>query len=236
MGGALGAAFGALLPGQDIALWATVGMAAMLGGTMRAPFTATIFTLETTHDLGVLTAVFLASIAAMTVTVLWLPRSILTEKVARRGVHVAREYGTHPLEAVGVAEIMVPWAHLRAIAPWATVEAATGSLADSPLAARIEPPPAPGVLPGIVSAAAVRTNPAGPEKVRPVAAPERPLGRIAVTARARAAVEAMARTGVAVLLVTEKDGTPVGIVRQVDLLKAWRRHLAEEEDRSRPSP
>jgi CBS domain-containing protein len=85
-----------------------VGMAATMGGTMRAPFTASIFALEVTHDLNALPAVFVGCLAAHVITVLWLRRSILTEKVARRGHHLAYEYGVDPLDLVRVCEVMDP--------------------------------------------------------------------------------------------------------------------------------
>jgi len=106
LGGALGAVLGAFIPGGDSGLWAAVGMAAMMAGTMRAPFTATIFLLELTHDLAPLPCIFVASIAATAVTVLLMKRSILTEKLARRGHHIAREYSVDPLNGVRVGEVM----------------------------------------------------------------------------------------------------------------------------------
>ncbi len=108
LGGALGTILSPLLPGHMTGVWATLGMAAMLGGTMRSPFTATIFAMETTHDWSLLLPVLIASVAGTVITVLWIPRSILTEKLARRGVHVAREYAAHPLEGQAAYEIMVP--------------------------------------------------------------------------------------------------------------------------------
>ena len=39
-------------------------------------------------------------------TVLVMKRSILTEKVARRGFHVSREYSVDPLELLSVEEVM----------------------------------------------------------------------------------------------------------------------------------
>ncbi len=75
---------------------------------MRSPFTAMIFTLELTHDLNLLPALLMSCIAAHAVTVLVLRRSILTEKVARRGHHLIREYSTDPLEMQRVAEVMTP--------------------------------------------------------------------------------------------------------------------------------
>ena len=106
MGGALGAACTPWLPVHDFGLWALIGMAAMMGGTMRSPLTAIAFALELTHDMNLLPALLVACIAAHGFTVLALRRSILTEKVARRGKHVMREYGVDPLLMVRVSEVM----------------------------------------------------------------------------------------------------------------------------------
>ncbi len=117
MGGALGALVGQVIPVGSPGLWAMVGMAAMMGGTMRSPFTAIIFTFELTYDIKTLPALLIACIASELVTVLWLKRSILTEKVARRGHHLTREYAVDPFEIHRVSEIM--------ITDYATVEANT---------------------------------------------------------------------------------------------------------------
>jgi H+/Cl- antiporter ClcA len=106
MGGALGAIEAHWMPMGDAGLWATLSMAAIMGGTMRSPLTAMIFTLELTHDLNLLPGLLVACIAAHAVTVLALRRSILTEKVARRGFHVNREYVVDPLMGLRVSEVM----------------------------------------------------------------------------------------------------------------------------------
>jgi len=106
IGGALGAALANFIPLGDSGLWALLGMAAMMGGTMRSPLTSMIFALELTQDLNLLPGLLAACIAAHGVTVLLLRRSILTEKVARRGYHVMREYGVDPLTMVRVGEVM----------------------------------------------------------------------------------------------------------------------------------
>ena len=106
IGGSLGALLGQWLPAGDPGLWATVGMGAIMGGTMRSPFTGMIFTLELTHDLNALPALFIASVAALGVTVLVLRRSILTEKLARRGQHIAREYSVDVFEMMRVGDVM----------------------------------------------------------------------------------------------------------------------------------
>jgi H+/Cl- antiporter ClcA len=106
LGGALGALAGEVLPGGDVGLWALIGMAAMMGGTMRAPLTAMVFALELTHNVGALLPLAIACVVAHCTTVLLLKRSILTEKVARRGHHVLREYIVDPFETMRVTEIM----------------------------------------------------------------------------------------------------------------------------------
>jgi CBS domain-containing protein len=106
MGGAIGAVFGGFVPVGDPGLWALVGMAAIMGGTMRSPLTSAIFAVELTHNLGALLPLATACAVAHATTVLLLRRSILTEKVARRGHHVMREYVVDPFETVRVAEVM----------------------------------------------------------------------------------------------------------------------------------
>jgi CIC family chloride channel protein len=106
MGGALGALEAPLLPGGDVSLWPLVSMAAVLGGTMRSPLTGAIFAVELTHDINTLPALLIASVVAHGFTVLVMKRSILTEKVARRGYHVSREYAVDPLEMTSLGDVM----------------------------------------------------------------------------------------------------------------------------------
>lgn len=106
MGAALGSLEASSLPGPLHNLWPLVSMAAVIGGMMRAPLTATIFALELTRDIEALPALFTASLSAYLVTVLILKRSILTEKVVRKGHDVFREYEIDPLERVRVKEVM----------------------------------------------------------------------------------------------------------------------------------
>jgi len=106
MGGALGALEGLVLPAGGHALWPLVSMGATLGGTMRSPLTGVVFALELTHDVNALLPLLIACVAGHAFTVLVMPRSILTEKVARRGYHLTREYAVDPLEALPVDEVM----------------------------------------------------------------------------------------------------------------------------------
>ncbi len=106
IGAGLGSVLAPWLPGGTPELWALVCMAAILGGTMRAPMTAIVFAFELTHDLNAFLPTILGCTVAYGFTVIVMPRSILTEKLARRGRHVFREYGVDPLERHFVEEVM----------------------------------------------------------------------------------------------------------------------------------
>ncbi len=108
IGAAIGesAAHLAHLPAQTQALWALMGMGAMLSGALGVPLTAILFSLELTHALPAILPLVLACTASYLVTSLIMPRSILTEKLGRRGYHLSREYGVDPLELLIVGEVM----------------------------------------------------------------------------------------------------------------------------------
>ena len=94
------------MPFGDSGFWALLGMTAILGGTMRAPLTATLFAVELTGNSHLLPQLFVASVAGFGFTVLVMRRSILTERIARRGLHLTREYGVDPFDVMRVGEIM----------------------------------------------------------------------------------------------------------------------------------
>ena len=106
MGGAMGAALSGFLPAATPGLWPLVAMAATMGGTMRSPLTATFFAVELTGNTHVLLPLITACGVAHAVTVLMMRRSILTEKIARRGHHIVREYRIDPFALTRVSEVM----------------------------------------------------------------------------------------------------------------------------------
>ncbi|RAU96279.1 chloride channel protein [Mycobacterium colombiense] len=108
IGGALGALVGQGLPNVFPGFWAILGLAAVVGGVMRSPLTGIVFTLELTHAWPALLPLIVASTTAYAASVLMLDRSVLTEKIARRGLHLTRDYTTDPLEAFFVADVMHP--------------------------------------------------------------------------------------------------------------------------------
>jgi chloride channel protein, CIC family len=106
MGAALGGLEASFLPFEGAGFWPLVSMGAILGGTMRAPLTGVVFALELTHDVNMLLPLLLAVTIAHGFTVLTLKRSILTEKISRRGFHLSREYSMDPLEIIFAREVV----------------------------------------------------------------------------------------------------------------------------------
>ena len=106
MGAGVGALLGPAMPGGDPAIWPLIFMAAALGGMMRAPIMAVVFAFELTHDANALLPLLTAAAVSYGFTVVFMRRSILTEKIARRGYHIYREYGIDPLERHHVDEVM----------------------------------------------------------------------------------------------------------------------------------
>jgi CBS domain-containing protein len=106
IGAALGGLEAHVLPSEGVGFWPMISMGAMLAAMMRTPLTAIIFTVELTHDPNSLLPLLIAVGCAYGISVLTMKRSILTEKVARRGYHLSREYAVDPLEILAAREVM----------------------------------------------------------------------------------------------------------------------------------
>ncbi|WP_150293769.1 chloride channel protein [Sphingobium estronivorans] len=105
LGGALGCLAGHYLPG-DPGFWAMIGMAGIMSGAMRAPMTGALFAAELTGRFEALPLCIAGAVGAYAVSVLLMRRSILTEKIARRGRHIFQEYSVDALDLLQVRELM----------------------------------------------------------------------------------------------------------------------------------
>jgi len=235
MGAALGGVEATFLPNEGAGFWPLVSMGAILGGTMRAPFTAILFALELTHDINVLLPLLVAAMLAHATTVLLLKRSILTEKVARRGFHLTREYATDPLEILFVREVMRT--KLVALPSGATLSDLRNTLVRQPTQRGQHLFPVvdqEGRVKAVVTRRELRKL---TESDRPaaslgdvlrepiVAYPDEPL---------RAVVFRMAESGFTRLPVVDSDsGQLAGMISLHDLLLARVRNLNEERHRER---
>ena len=106
IGGALGTVEAHLFPHVGTGFWPLVALAGVLGGVMRSPFTGVVFAVELTGRFDAILPLLIGSSVAYGVSVLLLKRSVLTEKIARRGYHLSREYDVDPLETAFVEDVM----------------------------------------------------------------------------------------------------------------------------------
>src|SRR5450830_1875642 len=106
IGAGLGLSLSPWLPHAGPGLWALVCMAGVLGSVLGAPLTAIVFAFGLTHASEALLPLMMTTAVAYGVNVLLMKRSIMTEKIARRGLHVHREYGVDPLERQHVEDLM----------------------------------------------------------------------------------------------------------------------------------
>jgi H+/Cl- antiporter ClcA/CBS domain-containing protein len=238
MGGALGGLEAMILPNEGAGFWPLISMGAVLGGTMRSPFTSIVFAFELTHDGNVFLPLLVGSVVAHAFTVLTLKRSILTEKVARRGYHLSREYAVDPLEILFVREVM----RTKVVAL-----AATNTLAEMQQSLRTDHRQSQRLLPvvneqgrlvGLLTRGDIRKHLAqhGESALQKTLAelvrtdvvsahPDEPL---------RYVVYRMAEKGFTRMPVVDRDTHKfLGLVSLDDLLKARTRHLEEERRRER---
>jgi chloride channel protein, CIC family len=237
MGGALGGVEAMFLPAVGTGFWPLVGMGAILGGTMRSPLTGIIFALELTHDINVLLPLLVASVIAHGFTVLVLKRSILTEKVARRGYHLSREYAVDPLEILSARDAMRT--NLVALPSESTLHQARGTI-NMPHGVRgqhlypviDDAQRLRGVITRKQLSHLTRDPDSGQRTLREaaseatVAHPDEPL---------RVIVNRMAETGLTRFPVVDRgdDRKLLGMISLRDLLSARSRNLDEERARER---
>jgi len=236
IGAAVGALLSYVLPDMGPGFLAMVGLGAMLSGTLRVPMAAIVFTVEETHDWNMLLPLLLACVASYAVSTLLLRRSILTEKVARRGYHVSSEYSVDPLELLYAREVMrVPDVVLRADS---TISQALR---------QVQPPISPGqrllpvvdsfgLLTGVLTRASLQqashpgSSPDDASTLRELLHSE-PIVAFADDPL-RVVVNRMAEKGVTRMPVIDREnGKFVGLISLDDLLKARARHLEQEQRR-----
>jgi len=237
IGGGLGATLGALAAlaspalGIDPRIAGLVGMAAIFAGASRALLASVVFAFETTlQPLGLLPLLGGCS-AAFLVSCLLMRNTIMTEKIARRGVRVPSEYAADFLDQVRVAEFATrevvafaasdTLAHLR---EW-FVSGAHGSRHHGfPVVG------ASGQLLGVVTRREI-VDPSGPGELRV----EQLLRRAPAVAfednSLREAADLMVSHGVGRLPVVARaaPGHVIGMLTRSDLLAAHARRLNEND-------
>ena len=237
IGGALGGLEGLIFPHNGAGFWTMVSMGAVLAGTLEAPFTAVVFSLELTRDFNMAIPLSVGCFVAYAFMVLTMKRSILTEKIARRGYHLSREYAVDPLEVFLVKEAMRR--NVSAFPLSVRAEEARHILTKTRRSKQHLYPviDQQRKLVGVLTGKRLR-HLLDEGMLQPEAALEDAVSLNPVTARPdeplRAVVYRMVETGFTRFPVVDEDGTLVGMVALEDLLSARVRALGEERDRDRP--
>lgn len=236
IGGAVGALEAGFLPGGSRSLWPLISMAAILAGTMRAPLTGILFAFELTQDIHALLPLVIACVAGHAFTVLVMPRSILTEKVARRGYHLTREYTVDPLEALRVEEVMTREViTVPATTPAADLEKRYFAVGAGRIHQGYPVVDEGGRLVGVVTRSNLiaMTDPEEMARAQARDLVAHPPVVAFLHETCRDVAEQMAEQGIGRLpVVTREDPHRlVGIVTPTDLLKARARHLDLEQRR-----
>jgi chloride channel protein, CIC family len=111
MGGALAIALNAIVPSAHVSAgaFALVAMGAVFGAASRATFSFIIFAFEITRDYNSVLPLMLVSVIADGISMLLMPKaSIMTEKLARRGLRIHQDYEADVLQHTVVSETMDP--------------------------------------------------------------------------------------------------------------------------------
>lgn len=235
LGGALGCLAGHYLPGNP-GFWAMIGMAAIMSGAMRAPLTGALFAAELTGDFQALPLCLAGAVGAYGVSVLLMRRSILTEKIARRGRHIFQEYSVDALDLLQVAELMT--SDPQTLPGGMTIGEVVDFFAGDARHRSYPVVDEGGCLLGLVSRSdALRWQVEGMDGAttlaeslsdasQPVAFPENPAGTVA---------DLIVQSGIGRIPVVDRTSRRVvGILSRQDLLKARRKVRSGETDRARP--
>jgi len=108
LGGLYAGTINHFLPGAHLSLsaFALVAMAALFGSAARAPFTLIVFAFELTRDYDAVLPLMLGVVVAQGIALRFMENSIMTEKLARRGLRVHQEYEVDVFQQIHVADAM----------------------------------------------------------------------------------------------------------------------------------
>jgi chloride channel protein, CIC family len=108
LGGAFAMVMNMIFPSLHLSpgAYALVAMAAVFGSASRATFAFIVFAFEVTHDYNAILPLMLACVIADIIALRYLPNSIMTEKLARRGLRVPDQFEVSAGKAVRVADVM----------------------------------------------------------------------------------------------------------------------------------
>jgi CBS domain-containing protein len=215
-------------------------MAATLGATLGAPLTAIVFAFGLTHDANALLPLLAATLVAHGFATIVMKRSIMTEKIARRGYHIYREYGVDPLERHDVAEVMTSADALVAIDGATPLDAVESQYFGAKQTHRAYPVVQNGRLLGLVDRATLDAHraQAGPDASIASAFADRAPAVAQAHETCRVVASRLAMLGLERLPVVDDPQSlrVTGIVSRSDLIKPALQHFDDEQKRERFRP
>ena len=229
VGGLLGEVTAQAFPhlGIDVRIAALVGMAAMFAGASRALLASVVFAFETTRQPIGLLPLLSGCTASFLLSCLLMRNTIMTEKIARRGVRVPGEYAADFLDQVTagvcaskpVVTLNADDA-LAAVREWLTSRGPASTHQGFPVV------DSRGELVGVLTRRDLREATNG-ARVRDLI--KRPVAVVYEDTTLREAADHMIHEGVGRLPVVSRKAprVPVGILTRSDLLAAHRRRLEE---------
>lgn len=239
LGGVFAMVINHFLPGAHLSpgAYALVAMGAVFGAAARATFALIVFAFEITRDYNSVLPLMITCVIADMIALRYLPTSIMTEKLSRRGLTVPTDYEVGVLQVVKVGEVMRK--DVRSIPPEMTV----GEVADR--MARGEPGfnmtqglpicDREGNLLGIVTQGdllrALEKDPSGKQMVADVGGHE--LIVAFPDERAFDALYRMLQNNIGRLPVVSRDNPQkmIGFLNRSGILSAWTRQIEEESVR-----
>ena len=236
MGGVFAMGVDHIVPGAELApgAFALVAMGAVFGAASRATFAFIVFAFEITRDYNAVLPLMLVCVIADAIAIRYLPNSIMTEKLARRGLDTHQEYETNVMKQVRVGDIMAQG--VATVTPDETVRTVADRFASGdPRLARHRALPIvdrEGHLVGIVTQGDIlRVLETAPEGNVPVI--DAGVRALVVTYRdesAFAALTKMLENNVGRLPVVDRADPKkmVGYVNRATLMASWGQHLQDE--------
>ena len=235
IGGAAGALLGVAIrhffPASDIVLplAALVGMAAMFAGASRALLTSIVFAVESTGQAQALLPLLGACTGAYLVSFLLMGNTIMTEKIARRGVKTPVDYEPDLLDKVPVSQVLQNSVvaistnnSIRDVREWTSRE--TGRVGQHLIVVNPD-----GDFAGLVNTVALAGWDADTEA--PISTLLQPrTSTLFMTDTLRTAVERMARENIDVLPVLAPGDRALvtGVISYRDILAAYKNRLEEQ--------
>jgi CBS domain-containing protein len=239
LGGVFAGVVNRLIPSAHLSpgAFALVAMGAVFGAASRATFAFIVFAFEITRDYNSVLPLMLVCVIADFIAIYYLPNSIMTEKLARRGLNTHSEFETNVMRQVRVSEVMST--EVSTIAASMTVGEATDRIAahDPAVAAHhgLAILDESGQLAGIVTQSdLLRTLAQDGGRTRPVIETgSRSVVVCYPDERVFDALTKMLRNDIGRLLVVSRADkhNVVGYISRSNVMSAWNRHLDDESFR-----